>query len=135
MILFAHAGEIKKECPSKTSNEYISEALNLITSGFSTGKSSSCLKQNNYKLFDLSLTDEPDSTKRSFILLSDDVKTSVIKKEFTELGNLRITFSIIDGKKNLGEDSFELYFHLDKGCAAFFGLPKNSYLKKSCVQD
>jgi hypothetical protein len=135
IFFFAQAAEPKKACPSETNQKYVSEALNLITSGFSSGKDSTCLKQENFKLFDLSLTDEPDTNKRSHFLLGENFETSISKKEFTEMGNLRVTFTITDGNKSLGEDSFELYFHLDKECAAFFSLPKNTYLKKNCIKD
>lgn len=126
----------KTTCP-ESKEEYIAEAIKLITAGYKSNPQSTCLDQAQFKYFDLSLTDVSDKPDPKPIMVKDDFKYTVLNKEIKKQGNLYVSYKIVSGL-NVYTDKFSLYFNTsensERGCAAFFDLPKEAFLKNSCKE-
>jgi hypothetical protein len=138
-ILNVEANEVdwsKVNCPQDKA-AYIDEAIKLITSGYLSNKDSECLKQENFKYFNLAITDISDRAAPNPIVINDDYKASIVSKTPRGTGNLEVTYKIVSGDKT-ETDKFVLYYTINQkgtsanGCVAFFDLPSKMFLKKSC---
>ncbi len=124
-------------CPSNK-EAYIDEAIKLIASGYLSNKESVCLKNEDFKYFNVEGSDIGDKSVSKTILVEDDYKIYILNKTPKKGGKLEITYKIASGL-TVETDTFSLFYTFDEkgvssnGCASFFDLPSKMILKKSCV--
>lgn len=128
----------KTHCPTDK-EAYIDEAIKLITSGHFSNNQSVCLKQENFKYFNVEFNDIGDKAFLKPIIIDDNYKVFILSKTPKKGGKIEVNYKISSGL-DVDSDSFTLYFTFDengiskKGCVDFFDAPSKLFLKKSCVK-
>jgi hypothetical protein len=128
----------KTNCPADK-EAYVDEAIKLITSGHFSNNESVCLKQEDFKYFNIESNDIGDRAFLKPMIIEDNYKVFILSKTPQKGGKLEVKYKIVNAL-DVESDSFSLYYTFDEngksksGCVDFFDAPSKLFLKKSCVK-